>query len=420
MTETDTASLSVRDKSFPADAAGLAVDAFLATEPALADFSTPLFALAAEPLAHNIATIARWAVQQGAELMPHGKTTMAPSLWRRQLDAGATGITVATGWQARVALHEGVETVQIANECLDPGSLRAISAHLSENPRAQVLAWADSVSTISLMEEVLGEVAESSRIGILVEWGAAGARTGARSAAVAREVVAAVRASGSLRLAGVAGYEGALAHDRAPSSLQAVGAYLADLAAFAIEVAAEEPSAQLIVSAGGSAYLDLVAEHLASCRQEGLRVVVRSGASLTHDDGFYEGISPLSAANHSGQDLPLRSAMVGFARIVSMPEPGLALCDAGKRDFPFDEGLPAPLAWSTALGAAEHPLHGARVTALNDQHLFLRLAPDAEGPTLGDVVRFGLSHPCTAFDKWRRIPEFRADGTIVAVHDTRF
>ncbi|WP_223172597.1 alanine racemase [Microbacterium sp. NIBRBAC000506063] len=208
MTETDAAPLSVHDKSFPADAAGLTVDAFLATEPALADFSTPLFALAAEPLAHNITTIARWAVQQGAELMPHGKTTMAPSLWHRQLDAGATGITVATGWQARVALHEGVETVQIANECLDPGSLRAISAHLRENPRTQVLAWADSVSTIARMEEVLGEVAEPSRIGILVELGAAGARTGARSATTAREVVAAVRASGSLRLVGVAGYEG--------------------------------------------------------------------------------------------------------------------------------------------------------------------------------------------------------------------
>ncbi|QTV81005.1 hypothetical protein KAE78_15180 (plasmid) [Microbacterium sp. NIBRBAC000506063] len=178
--------------------------------------------------------------------------------------------------------------------------------------------------------------------------------------------------------------------------------------------------AQLIVSAGGSAYLDLVAEHLASCREAGLRVVVRSGASLTHDDGFYEDISPLSDANALDRDSSLRSAMVGFARIISMPEPGLALCDAGKRDFPFDEGLPVPLAWSAAPGAAEQPLLDAHVTALNDQHLFLRLAPDAEGPALGDVVRFGLSHPCTAFDKWRRIPEFRADGTIVAVHDTRF
>jgi D-serine deaminase-like pyridoxal phosphate-dependent protein len=41
-----------------------------------------------------------------------------------------------------------------------------------------------------------------------------------------------------------------------------------------------------------------------------------------------------------------------------------------------------------------------RVTALNDQHTFLR---DAD-VRVGDIVRLGLSHPCTAFDKWNLIP----------------
>ncbi|MBL3410656.1 amino acid deaminase, partial [Klebsiella pneumoniae] len=46
---------------------------------------------------------------------------------------------------------------------------------------------------------------------------------------------------------------------------------------------------------------------------------------------------------------------------------------------------------------------GATVSALNDQHAFLRL-PDAADLAVGSVVRLGLSHPCTAFDKWRLIP----------------
>lgn len=48
---------------------------------------------------------------------------------------------------------------------------------------------------------------------------------------------------------------------------------------------------------------------------------------------------------------------------------------------------------------------GATVSALNDQHTFLRLpGGDATELPIGTVVRLGLSHPCTAFDKWRLIP----------------
>ncbi|WP_429608493.1 hypothetical protein, partial [Staphylococcus aureus] len=48
------------------------------------------------------------------------------------------------------------------------------------------------------------------------------------------------------------------------------------------------------------------------------------------------------------------------------------------------------------------PLDGAVVTALNDQHTFVRVPEDA-AVEVGDVIRFGLSHPCTTFDKWRAL-----------------
>jgi D-serine deaminase-like pyridoxal phosphate-dependent protein len=119
---------------------------------------------------------------------------------------------------------------------------------------------------------------------------------------------------------------------------------------------------------------------------------------VIHDDGFYRGISPLS--RHG--DTPLVPAMHAWARVVSRPEPGLVLLDAGKRDVPFDEGLPEPQLAADALGAPTRPLTG-EITAVNDQHAFLRVAPDT-ALDVGHVVRLGLSHPCTAFDKWREIP----------------
>ena len=118
---------------------------------------------------------------------------------------------------------------------------------------------------------------------------------------------------------------------------------------------------------------------------------------MIHDDGFYRAISPFSRGVGPA---PLRSAMHGWARVVSRPEPTLALLDAGKRDFPFDEGLPDP---QRVRGRGQRGLAGASVLALNDQHTFLRLAPESD-VDCGDVVRFGLSHPCTALDKWTLIP----------------
>ena len=92
--------------------------------------------------------------------------------------------------------------------------------------------------------------------------------------------------------------------------------------------------------------------------------------------------------------------MHGYARVVSSPEPGLALVDGGKRDFPYDEGLPVPRAWRVDSSERWSPLQG-RVSAMNDQHSYVRT--DRPLP-IGAVVQLGLSHPCTAFDKWRVLP----------------
>ena len=54
--------------------------------------------------------------------------------------------------------------------------------------------------------------------------------------------------------------------------------------------------------------------------------------------------------------------------------------------------------------------------AVNDQHAFLTIPPDSD-IRVGDVVRLGLSHPCTAFDKWRWIPVVAPDAADPVVID---
>jgi D-serine deaminase-like pyridoxal phosphate-dependent protein len=355
-------------KSFPPESWGQTGAAFLATAPRLSRFATPLLTLDAAALEHNVTLMADWLGQRGLEIAPHGKTTMAPTLWNQLLDAGAWGITLATGWQAQVARAHGVDRILLANEVIDPVALRWLGAEL-DDPAFEFLSWVDSVEAVEAM--TAGLAATARPVDVLVEFGAPGGRTGARGVEATLAVAAAVDRSPALRLAGVGGYEGSYGRDREPASIGAVRGYLDGLASLADRIAVDGIP---IVSAGGSAWFDLVAEQLGG---RGHLVILRSGAYQIHDEGFYAGITPLAG---------LRPAMRGWARVVSTPEPGIAILDGGKRDFPFDEGMPVTV-------------HGA-VARLNDQHAYL----PTDRARVGEVLRLGLSHPCTAFDKWRLIP----------------
>ncbi len=388
--------LDFRFKAVPAAAHGRTVRDWLATRPTLDALGTPLLTLDAAALDHNLRTMAAWCRDAGVLLAPHGKTTMAPALWQAQLAAGAHAVTLANLPQLRVARAFGVQRLLLANTLLDPAGLAWVAAELDRDPGFAFTSWVDSADSVRQMDAALRAAGARRPVEVLVELGGPGGRTGARGVPAALEVAAAVLAAPALRLAGVGGYEGALAHDASDAALAAVRGYLADLADLHRRLAPDYPTATPVVTAGGSAYFDTVAQELTPLARQvpGTVVIVRAGAYLAHDDGFYRGISPLA---RTADATPLRSAMHGWARVVSHPEPALALLDAGKRDLPFDEGLPEP-----QLVRGTGPLTGATVTALNDQHAFLRGAGPAA--PVGAVLRLGLSHPCTAFDKWSLIP----------------
>ncbi|MBP5802530.1 alanine racemase [Microbacterium maritypicum] len=347
----------------------------------LSDLVTPVLTVHEDALAHNEETVLAWAREQGVLLAPHGKTTMAPALWQRLLDAGAWGISVATPWQAEVAIDAGVSTVLIANAVTDPAAVRRLGELLAADEGLRVLCWADSLAGIAILAKEMRDAARP--LDVLVELGGAHGRTGARTVEEGVRIAQALSAAPGLRLAGVTGYEGPFGPDRSEASVAAVDAYLRTLVE--LHTRLDYPDdVRPVLSAGGSSFPDRAAAVLSEAGAEA-DVVLRSGAFQIHDDGFYSRMSPFGPLTGTA---PLRSAMHAWSRVVSQPEDGLALLDAGRRDVPFDLDLPAP---QSVAGEA---------TALNDQHAFLRLADDAT-VAVGDVVRLGLSHPCTAFDKWR-------------------
>jgi D-serine dehydratase len=384
------------------------------------DLMFPLMVLKERALAHNVGELARFASDHGAQLAPHGKTYMSPQIFKRQLDAGAWGITAATISQMRAYRAFGVERVLLANELVDPVGLRWVASELDADERFSFYCLVDSERGVELMDEALAAVAPRRRLAVLVELGWPGTRAGCRTDDEALAVVAAVKRSAHLELAGVEGYEGVIGHSRDDEVLAAVDEFLGRIREFVTELdrrGAFEERDEILVTAGGSAYFDQVVDQLAlgSTLSRPVRLVVRSGGYATHDAGLYERLSPLRSGV---ADDPLQQALELWGEVLSRPEPDLAIVGFGKRDAPHDVDLPMPRRIVRASGEQVAVDGQLEVFELMDQHAFARVK--GVHIDVGDLVVCGISHPCTAFDKWRLIPTVDDDYGVTGAIRTYF
>ncbi|MFD5803029.1 MULTISPECIES: amino acid deaminase [unclassified Streptomyces] len=411
-----------RFKGLPPDADGLTVAELAGQRRNLFTdgFATPVLALSAERLEHNLALMETYAARHGLAFAPHGKTSMAPQLFHRQIEHGAWGITLAVPHQVRVARAFGVGRIFLANELVDAAALRWIAAELDADPDFRFVCYVDSVRGVELMDAALTGAGAARPVDVVVELAAGeGARTGARTEADCAAVADAVAGTRTLRLAGVAGYEGEVP-DADP---ERVHAWLRRLVALAADFdKAGRFGAggldEIVLSAGGSAWFDAVADVFAEVPGLSLPVLklLRSGAYVSHDDGHYREVTPFNRVPAEGA---LEPAFRLWTQVVSRPSPEQAFANAGKRDAAYDLDLPFAQVVRPADGGPERPATGITVTGLSDQHAWLRTAPEAE-LAVGDWLGLGLSHPCTSFDKWQLIPVAEADGTVVEYIRTFF
>jgi len=365
------------------------------------DLPLPLAVIKREPLRHNLGWMQRYVEGQGLGLAPHGKTTMSPQLFKQQLDAGAWGLTFANVQQARIGVEAGAQHVIIANQLLQPADLHGLAAMLRERPALSVLFLLDSPEQLALVENT----GVDRPLDVLLELGLSGGRTGCRTHEEALALARLAHASPAVRLAGIECYEGLGATGDDAQDAQRTGALMDRVEAIARQCDDENlfDTDEVIVSAGGSAIFDLVAPRLKPALRRQVTAVLRSGCYATHDDGLYRRMvhavnRRIGCAEASG----LQAALEVWAVVQSMPEPGLAILGAGKRDVSYDSGMPVPVRWCaagsrTVLAAPQ----GWSVTALNDQHAYLQLGESAGALQVGDRVVLGISHPCTTFDKWR-------------------
>ena len=385
------------------------------------ELSLPAAVLYEERLAHNLRWMQAFIDEYGLNLAPHGKTTMAPRLFQRQLEGGAWGLTVATAQQALVAFRHGVPRVLMANLLVGRRNLEMVAEALTEG--AGALTFYSLVDSPQAVEH-LGRFfrARSLAVHVLLELGPAGGRTGARDAAQEEAVLQALAEwRDTVLLAGVEVFEGVLKEEAE------IRRFLRRAVAVVERLLREQRFAvpRPILSGAGSAWYDVVAEEFAPAHAGGaIEVVLRPGCYLTHDVGLYRAPQArIQASNPVAQRMQggLLPALQVWAYVLSVPEPERAIVGLGKRDVAFDAGYPSPaLRFRPGVDdrPAPAPPHWA-VTDMMDQHAFLRIAA-GDDLAVGDMLGLDISHPCLTFDKWRQLAVLDGDYRVVEMIETFF
>jgi D-serine dehydratase len=252
-------------------------------------------------------------------------------------------------------------------------------------------------------------------INLLPEIGAENGRTGIRKKEDFLQLVKEIGndQSKNFKFAGISSYEGIAAVAMKGSNV------VHDFCSKIEDIINDIPSNfyshlnELLITAGGSTHFDIVGERFSKIKLSvPIKVLLRSGCYITHDHGPYLDALETAKSDANRQwDRSLQPALEIWSYVQSIPEKNLAFLTMGKRDAPYDAGLPKPIKRFRP-GEGFLDIGHAEIFSTNDQHAFVKL-PDNHQWKVGDMICSGISHPCTAFDKWKFIPVVDDDYNVL-------
>lgn len=365
------------------------------------EISLPAAVILQSAVDSNIQWMQRFANQHQVKLCPHGKTSMTPYLFKRQLEQGAWGMTIATPAHAEVAAMTGAQNIIMANQLVGKANMAEV-ARLQSCFDVSFYCSVDSALNVEQLSNFFAQ--RGQQVNVFIELGVAGGRCGVRGLEAATELAQLIHQLPGTALAGVEVYEGVISGDDAEARVRA---FIAETAEFAKSLKDQGliDTKDTIVTGAGSAWYDVVAETFSQYND--LLPVIRPGCYLTHDTGIYDiAQKKVMARAEKNQGVAcrlggdLKNALEVWACVVSTPEPGKAVIGMGKRDASYDAGL--PIAERGFRNGSPIDINGLTATAVMDQHTFVDV-PENCDLQVGDVIAFSTSHPCLTFDKWRYI-----------------
>jgi D-serine deaminase-like pyridoxal phosphate-dependent protein len=321
------------------------------------DLDTPALLLDMDAVEANIARMAQWFADKQCKLRPHAKTHKLPLIAKKQIEAGAIGITCAKLSEAEVFFREGISDVLVANEVVGE---RKIERLIEVARRGRLIVCVDDAGNARMISAAAQRAGLVIRVLIEVDTGLG--RCGVKPGA-ALELARALRALPGVACAGIMGYEGGCyIKDQAEKEARCTSSYRALVETRDALVAAGFP----------------------------VDIVTAGGTNTCTRAGVWPGITDLQVGSYVTMDaynqefgLDFAQALSVLATVISRPEPARAIIDAGMKTLSTDHGLPVPTQ------------EGVTVARLDEEHGRLALTGPALSLAVGDKVELVPSHGCT-------------------------
>jgi len=308
----------------------------------LTDLDTPALLVDLDAMEHNLRKMADFFAARRCKVRPHFKNHKAPALARRQLDAGAIGMTCATLREAEILVEHGIMSVLIANEIVDEAKLHRL-ADLGHS--ASIVVAVDNEATIKDMARIQRNRKTQFEVVIDINIGLdrCGVAPGKPAVQLAQHAAAA-----GLNVRGIMGYDGHLQ--------------------------AEPPSAQRDEQVRrGCRELAESAAHIAS---SGIPAsIVSTGGTGTYSvSGDCPGITDVQSGSYLLMDTRYMHLGAQFSRslsvlttVISKRGPAHAVLDCGLKSISGERGLPELKNWA-----------GANLLALHAEHALIDVHPDPQ------------------------------------------
>lgn len=356
------------------------------------DLSTPAVLVDHGRLDRNLDRMQARAEEQGVALRPHVKTHKSVEIAERQVDRGASGLTVATIDEAEAFVAAGFQDIRVAYPVVGAGRYRRLLALMEEASISFCVDTPAGVRQAAAFYENTGQTVD-----VLMEVDVGHGRCGVpfgkpgEAVALAKQIVNAP----ALRLVGVLthggqGYHGPQGSESREQALRRTSLEererILDVAAalFDADIPAIDRDA-FEVSLGSTPTMT----YFENTERDGLTVTeIRPGNYV-----FYDATQVgLGACDLDDCALTVIGTIVSKRRDDSGTE--RAYIDAGKKVVTTDTGAATNgygIALYNATYMRRHP--HVDITGLSEEHGWLRI-PGAATFEVGDRIRFVPNHAC--------------------------
>ena len=328
------------------------------------EIDTPALVIDLDAFEYNLDHMTALVSAAGVKLRPHAKTHKSPVIAKMQMARGAVGSCVQKVAEAEVLAWGGIPDILVSNEIVGATKLARLCALSAV---AKVAVCVDDAAQIAWIEQAAA--ASGRRMTVLVEIDVGGARCGIEPGPAAAALAKTIATSKHLIFGGLQAYQGSAQHRRTVTERQALSTAAADAVHRTLDALHAHGLACPLVGGAGTGTFEL--EMAARALTE-----IQAGSYLFMDTDYARNLDA------AGQPVStFRHALFVLSTVMSAPQSGRAVLDAGAKAVSMDSGLP------TVWGKPD-----LEYVNFSDEHGKLDVASESTMPVLGEKLRLVPGH----------------------------